>query len=153
LGYFARINDQEAIPLIEERLAKSDDKSGSSIFFYLTRVNFTEGMENLLRKRLESDESDVASTASYYLSKYGGKENKKLIETRHNRWLKEWGERDQELDNPKADATTRNQAMLQVNLLESLIGAKSWNLSKAEIYQLKLKCVTQTCRQYFGNRE
>jgi len=80
LAYLVRHNDQEAIPLIEERLAKSGEKSGSHIFFHLTRINFPKGLEKILRKRLESDNSEVAETAAYYLSKYEGRENKLLIE-------------------------------------------------------------------------
>ena len=152
LGYFIRHNE-EAISLIEERLAKSGDNSGGSIFFNITKINFPEfpkSLEKLLRKRLEGDDPSPAGTASYYLSRYGDEKNKKLIEERYRRWLKEWRDRAAELNNPNADAAIKNQAMFEINVVESLIGAKNWKLSVLETKQLKSMCVTQTCRQRFS---
>ncbi len=39
LAYLIRHNEKEIIPVIEERLAKSGEKSGSNVFYNLTRIN------------------------------------------------------------------------------------------------------------------
>lgn len=153
LSYLLRHNDKEAVPLIEDRLAKSGEKSGSHVFYNLTRINFPEALETILRKRLESEVPEVAGTASYYLSKYPNPENRKLIEKRHEKWLKEWAARKAELDDPNAGAEIRNQVMLQIELLNSLLRTESWKPSDAERSQLILKCVTETCRRNFISRD
>lgn len=152
LAYLVRHNDQEAIPLIEERLTKWGEISGSNIFYHLTGISLPEGLEKIFRQRLESADPEIAATAAYYLSKYPNKENRKLIEKRHEQWLKEWEGRAAELEDPKTNAKIKSQVMLQITLLDSLIMTKQWNLSDTEIYQLKLKCVSQFCRQHFSVR-
>ena len=152
LSYLARHNDEETIPLIEEQLSKSGDRSGSNVFYTITKTGFTKGMETLLQKRLESDEPETAGSAAYYLSKYGGAENKSLIEKRYNRWLAKWRGRESELENPDASQTVRSEPMFQVNLLEALIRAEKWKLSETEISRLKLTCLTENCRRHFSIR-
>ena len=152
LSYLARHNDEETIPLIEEQLSKSGDRSGSNIFYSLTKTGFTKGMEKLLQKRLESDEPQTASSAAYYLSKYGSEENKPLVEKRYNRWLKKWSGRQSELENPDASATIKSEPMFQINLLEALIRAEKWKLSETEISRFKLTCLTENCRRHFSIR-
>ncbi|MDQ3131247.1 MAG: hypothetical protein M3Q99_10870 [Acidobacteriota bacterium] len=151
LAYLIRQNCKEIIPLIEDRLAKQGDKSGSNVFYNLTQINLPEGLEKILKNRLESDDSETAGTAAYYLSKYGGRENKSLIEKRYNRWLAKWRGRGSELENPDATAAIKSEAMFQVNLVESLIRTDKWKLSETELKQLKLTCLTENCRRYFGN--
>ncbi|HEX8638823.1 MAG TPA: hypothetical protein VF692_12215 [Pyrinomonadaceae bacterium] len=152
LSYLARHNDRETMPLIEEQLNKSGDPSGSNIFYSLTKTGFTKGMEKLLQKRLESDEPQTVGSAAYYLSKYGGKENKSLIEKRYNRWLEKWIERRAELENPDAGAAIKSESMFQINLLEALIRAEKWKLPETEISRLKLTCLTENCRRHFSLR-
>ncbi len=89
LSYLARHNDEATLPLIEEQLNKSGDRTGSNFFYTVTKTGFSKGMEKLLQKRLADDDEQVAGTAAYYLSKNGGEENKSLIEKRYNRWLAE----------------------------------------------------------------
>jgi len=151
LAYLIRHNEKEIIPVIEERLAKSGEKSGSNVFYNLTRINLPEGLEKILKNRLENDDPETAGTAAYYLSKYGGKENKMLIEKRYNRWLAKWSGRAAELENPEASAAVKSEAMFQVNLVESLIRNDKWKLSEAELNRLKLTCLTEDCRRRFSN--
>lgn len=152
LSYLTRHNDEEAMPLIEELLNKSGDRSGSSIFYYLTKMGFSAGLEKLLQKRLESDEPEIAGNAAYHLSKHESKENKLLIEKRYNRWLMKWSKRQSELENPEANQAVRSEPMFQINLLEALIRAEKWQLSEAEVSRLKLTCLSENCRRYFNNR-
>jgi hypothetical protein len=152
LGYFAKHNPTEGIRLTDERISKLGEDADSNIFYSITKVGFPKGFEKYLQKRLTTDIPGAVDNAAYRLAKYGGKKNRKLIEERHARWLKEWSPRAAELDDPKTDPKIRRQAMVQINLIESLINAKSWKLSEIEIKQLKLSCVTQNCRQFFSIR-
>ncbi len=152
LSYLARHNDEETIPLIEAQLSKSGDSSGSNVFYSLTKTGFSKGLENLLQQRLESDEPQTASTAAYYLSKYGSPENKSLIEKRYNRWLAKWSKRQSELENPEANQAIKNEAMFQLSFLESLTESEKWKLAETEISRLKQTCLTEACRRRFTIR-
>jgi len=152
LSYLARHNDGETLPLIEEQLNKSGDRSGSNFFYTVTKTGFTNGMEKLLQKRLGSDDEQIAGTAAYYLSKHGGGENKSLIEKRYNRWLGKWSGRGAELGNPDAGAEIKGEAMFQINLLEALIRAENWKLPETEMNRLKLTCLTDNCQRNFTAR-
>ena len=152
LSYLARHNDGETLPLIEEQLNKSGDRSGSNFFYTVTKTGFTNGMEKLLQKRLGSDDEQIAGTAAYYLSKHGGGENKSLIEKRYNRWLGKWSGRGAELGDPDAGAEIKGEAMFQINLLEALIRAENWKLPETEMNRLKLTCLTDNCQRNFTAR-
>jgi hypothetical protein len=157
-GYFTRINDKEVIPLIEKRIAQSKvDKSGSYIFYTMTRFEagdkllpITKGFQEFLRKRLESDDPSIAGTSASLLWEYPNKENHKLIQKRYDRWLKEWGGRGTELENPKTDDSIKSQAQLQISLLIALVWLNKWKLTDNEINNLRLTCLTQACRENFN---
>ena len=149
LSYLARHNDEATLPLIEEQLSKSGDRTGSNFFYTVTKTGFTPGMEKLLQKRLGSDDEQIAGAAAYYLSRNGSEENKSLIEKRYNRWLGKWRGRGAELGNSDAGTEIQGEAMLQINLLEALIRADKWKLPETEINRLKLTCLTDNCRRYF----
>lgn len=150
LSYLARHNDEETLPLIEEQLSKSGDRTGFNFFYTVSKTGFSKGMEKLLQKRLADDDEQIAGTAAYYLSKNGGGENKSLIEERYNRWLAKWSGRGAELENPNASAEVKGEAMFQVNLLEALIRADKWKLADEEISRLKLTCLADDCRRRFS---
>lgn len=151
LSYLARHNDDEALPLIEERLNESGDRSGFNIFYTLTKTGFSRGMEKLLQKRLDDGDEQIAGTAAYYLSRHGGAENKSLIEKRYERWLGKWSGRAAELNNPDAGAEIKGESMFQATLVEALIRAANWKLSETETSRLKLTCLTDGCRRNFAS--
>ncbi len=148
LGYFARLNDKEAVSLVEEALAKIGNGSEFSLLTSLTEVNFPKGVADFFRKRLAAN-NETTGTAAYLISKYGDESDKSLIRARYNRWLKEWSGRTAELDAADYSSPTGVQKMLQVSLLEALIRAEAWKLPAAEIEQLKQSCLTAICRQTF----
>lgn len=152
LGYFARYNEAQAMPLIEQALAGLQPGQDSSFLLDLTRSNYPEAVDTLLRKRLESDEPEVVSSAAYVMSQRGPAEGKELIRARLERWLSEWRGRIAELEATGADAQMMAQRMVQVNLIEALMLGKSWKLPEAEAKQLQQSCITQTCRQHFRVR-
>ena len=137
LSYLARHNDEATLPLIEEQLNKSGDRTGSNFFYTVTKTGFSKGMEKLLQKRLADDDEQIAGTAAYYLSKNGGEENESLIEKRYDNWFEKWKERGSELENPNAASEVKGEAMFQINLLEALIRAEKWKLPELEMNRLK----------------
>jgi hypothetical protein len=149
IGYFARYNDREAVALLEQALATLGNGDPFSLFGDLTRMNYPPAFDDFFRKRLASDDLQTASGAAYLMSKYGGAANKELIEARLDRWLKEWSGRAAELDAQDAGDKIKYQAILQTSLIESLLNAKSWKLSEAEIRRLKQSCLTEACRRRF----
>jgi hypothetical protein len=117
----------------------------------LTRSNYPQAVGDLLRKRLEGEEPQAVGTAAYVMSQHGPAEDRRLIEARLDRWVKEWGKRGAELD---ADRTDPNiiQSMVEVNLLVSLEMGKAWKLPEEKIKQLKQGCITRACREHFQIR-
>lgn len=125
LGYFTKHNAAEGIRLIDERIGKLGEDGDSTILYSVTKMGFPGGLKKYLQKRLATDIPGAVDNAAYRLAKYGSKKNRKLIEERHDRWLCEWQGRGAELDDPKTDPKIRRQSMVQINLIESLINAKS----------------------------
>jgi hypothetical protein len=151
LGYFARHNEIEAIPLIELALAKLEPGQDLSFLVDLTRSNYPQAVGDLLRRRLEGEEPQAVSTAAYVMSQHGPIEDRKLIEARLDRWMKEWGKRGAELDVASTD-TNSVQRMVEINLIEALLLGKAWRLSEEKIKELKQSCVTRACREHFQIR-
>jgi len=151
LGYFARYNETQAIPLIEQALAELGPGQDLSFLTDLTRSNYPQAVDDLLRKRLEGEEPQAVGTAAYVMSQHGPAEDGRLIEARLDRWVKEWGKRSAELD---AAATDTNivQSMVEVNLIVSLELGKAWKLPEEKIKQLKQGCITRACREHFQIR-
>ena len=156
LGYFARHNGEEAVELTGQALAKLGNESYFGLFTSLTKMNYSPKVNEFFRKILDGNDSQMAGTAAYLMSKYGDLENRKFIQARYDRWLKEWSGRAAELDraennNAEPDSKIRLEGILQMSLIEALITAKAWKLSDAEIEKLKKTCVTRICRRRYPN--
>lgn len=149
LSYFARYNEKQAMPLIEQALAELQPGQVLIFFIELTRANYSDGVDAILQKRLEGDEPEAVSTAAYIMAKRGPATARQLIEARLNRWLNQWRGRSAELD---ALPDGGLQKMVQVNLIEALLISKSWKLSDEQVKQLKQSCITDACRQHFPIR-
>jgi len=65
LAYFARYNDKEAIPLIEERLNKLSGYADSTVFYNITTIDLSLGLERFLQKRLETGSLDAATALTF----------------------------------------------------------------------------------------
>jgi hypothetical protein len=152
LGYFARHNDKEAMGLIEKRLGEIKQNPISFFFYGLVKVNFTNGMEQILKKAYQNENLNEAGTAAYYLSQYGGKENREFIERRYLRWVNEWMSRRADFDNPILEKAMQKQKGFQVNVVSALKSAKSWKLNEAELNRLKETCFSKDCLRYFPEK-
>jgi len=142
LAYLAKQNEPEALPLIEEALNSVPPEQEFNFLPELTRLYFSEGIDALLRKRLESDAPQVASTTAYLISLHGPESDQKVLEARLERWRKEWADR-------VAGDEINLQGTVERELVYGLIHAKAWKLSPERIKELQQSCVTKYCSQNF----
>lgn len=142
LAYFARYNENEALPLIDQVLTGIEPGQDFNFLPDLARLYYSDGIDGVLRKRLESDEPRAVSTAAYLMSKYGPAGDQQVIEARLERWRKEWGSR-------AAEAQANLQGTAEREMVEALIRAKSWKASPERVKELEQGCVTDFCRQNF----
>jgi len=142
LAYFARYHEPEALPLIEEALANIEPGQDSNLLPDLTRLYYSDGVNSLLRKRLESDEPQKVGLAAYLISLHGSAADEKVIEARLERWRKEWGDR-------RVEAESNLQGTVERELITALSRSKSWKLSAERVKELQQSCITQICRQTF----
>lgn len=150
LGYLARWNEAQAMPLVERAAAEIGGGMDSSFFLDLTASHTPAPVLELVRKRLEGDDPQAVGAAAYVLSQRGTAADAPLVEARLERWLKEWGGRTAELDG--ADQKFSAQSMAQVNLMWALLNGKAWKLPEEKARRFKEGCVTHLCRQNFQIR-
>jgi hypothetical protein len=145
LAYLVKHNEAEALPLIERAIAET--KSGEDVTFLpeLTKYHYSDAIDALLRKRLESNDPHTAGTAAYLISLHGPAEDQKIIEARLERWKKDWGGR-------PAEAETNLQFTVERELIMALTHAKSWKLSEGRYKELRQSCVTKGCKETFGSQ-
>jgi hypothetical protein len=142
LAYLAKHNETEALPLIEVTMSQVSPDEDFNFLPPLTRLLYSDAIDGLLRKRLESDEPQVVSTAAYLMSLHGPAKDQKVIEARLERWQKEWRHR-------PAEADASLQGIAERELIMALGQAKSWKLAPEEVKELQQQCVTRICRQNF----
>jgi hypothetical protein len=143
LAYFARYNEPEALPLVEQTLEALEPGQDFNFLPEFTRLYYSDEIGTLLVKRLESNEPQTASTAAYLLSLHGRTGDVKVIEARLERWRKEWGNRAEEAD-------TNLQGIVERELIMALISGKAaWKLSPERVKELRQSCITRLCRQNF----
>ena len=152
LGYFERYNPAQSAPLVVSALAELPPGQEQAFLVELTRSNYNDSIEALLRTRLEESEPYVVGTAAYVLSLHGAESDRTLIEARLARWQKEWGGRVAELDAEGSDAALSAQGMVEVNLVSALLLGERWKLTDEESHRLKNSCMTQACKRYYSNR-
>ena len=142
LAYFARYNENEALPLVEQVLAGLEPGQDFNFLPNLTRLYYSDGIDGVLRKRIESDEPHAVSTSAWLMGKYGPAGDQQVIEARLERWRKEWGSR-------AAEAQANLQGTAEREMVEALMRARSWKVSPERVRELEQGCVTDFCRQNF----
>ena len=145
LAYFAKHNEQEALPLVEKALSELEIEQGNWLLDALTKLTFSTGIDSILKQRLELDEPAAASHAAYLISKYGPASDEKVLLARLERWSKEWRDR-------AAEADTNLQGTVERELMLGLISAKSWKLSEERVAELRRSCVSKYCRESVQRR-
>lgn len=140
LAYFAKHNDREAGPLIEEAVAELKPGDYPQILSDITTLYYSESMSVLLKKIVETDDPPMASHAAYLIGKHGSPGDEKLLEARLKRWQEQWRDRILEAD-------AQHQGQIERELIYALINGKSWKLTSERVRELQASCATQLCKQ------
>jgi hypothetical protein len=142
LAYLAKQNEREALPLIEQQLAELPANQEFNFLPQLTSLYYSDGIEAILRKRVESDQPEIASTTAYLIGKYGDANSRKILEARLERWRQEWGAKPLEAD-------ANQQGRIESELVSALNSAKDGRIAPERVKELQQSCITKICKQRF----
>jgi hypothetical protein len=140
LAYLAKQNEPETLALIEQSLVDLPPEQDFNFLPKLTKLYYSAGIGELVKKRLETSEPHAASNAAYLLGVHGMAGDEAVLQARLERWRKEWGDRISE-----ADANL--QGMIEREVVYALVHGKSWKLSLERVKELQQSCVSKFCRQ------
>ena len=140
LAYFAKYNEREAIPLIEQAVADLQPGEYPQVLSDVTALYYSDAIDDLLQKLMERDDPAMASHAAYLIGVHGSAGDEKLLEARLKRWQEQWRDR-------VADADAKQQGQIERELIYALIHGKSWKLSPERVRELQTSCLTQMCKQ------
>lgn len=140
LAYFAKHNDREAGPLIEQAVAELKPGEYPQILSDMTALYYSESMSVLLKKIVQTDDAPMASHAAYLIGKHGSPGDEKLLEARLKRWQEQWRDRILEAD-------AQHQGQIEREIIYALINGKSWKLTPERVRELQTSCATQLCKQ------
>jgi len=140
LAYFAKHNEREALPLIEQAISELKPDQDPAVLRELTALYYSEAIGVLVKKLLATDDRSYASNAAYLIGLHGSADDKEVLEARLKRWQEEWGNRVVEADD-------QQQGRIERELVWALIHGKSWKLSPERQRELQIGCITQMCKQ------
>lgn len=140
LAYFAKHNEREAIPLIEQAISELKPDQDPAVLRELTALYYSEAIGVLVKKLLATDDRAAASLAAYLIGLHGSADDEQVLEARLKRWYEEWGNR-------VAEADAQHQGRIERELIYALIHGKSWKLSPERVRELQMGCITQLCKQ------
>ena len=140
LAYFAKHNEREAIPLIENVVSEFKPGQNSWVLAELTALYYSDAIGAILKRLLETDDYAHASHAAYLIRREGTAGDERLLEARLKRWREEWRYR-------VAEADAQHQGQLERELIHGLIYGKSWKLPPEQIEALKKSCITKLCKE------
>ena len=140
LAYFAKHNEREAIPLIEQAISELKPGAHHSFLSGITSLYYSESIGVLLKKVLETDDLDLVSYVAYLLGKHGLAGDEQILEARLKRWREQWRDR-------IAEADAQHQGRIERELISALIKGNSWKLPPDRVRELQSSCLTQLCKQ------
>jgi hypothetical protein len=146
LAYFAKHNEREAMPLIEEAVTDLQLREYPQMLTEVTALYYSDAIGALLKQLLDGDDVRLVTHAAYLIGVHGSASDQRLLEARLKRWREQWSER-------VADADAQQQGQIERELINALINSKSWKLPAERVRELQLSCVTQMCRQANGVRQ
>lgn len=140
LAYFAKHNEQEAIPLIEQAVSELKPGGYPAVLRDITELYYSKSIGAVLKKLLDTDDIAFASNAAYLIGRHGYAGDERVLEARLTRWQEEWRDR-------LVEADAQHQGRIERELIHALINGKSWKLSTERVRQLQTGCMTQLCKQ------
>jgi hypothetical protein len=140
LAYFAKHNEREAIPLIEQAISELKPDDDPAVLRELTALYYSDAIGVLVKQLLATNEISLASTAAYLIGLHGSPDDQKVLEARLKRWQEEWSNR-------MAEADEQQQGRIESELIWALSHGNSWKLPPERMRELKMGCITQMCKQ------
>src|SRR6185503_12877171 len=113
LAYFAKHNEREAIPLIEQAISELKPGEDPAVLRELTALYYSDAIGVLVKQLLTTDDLALASTAAYLIGLHGSPDDQKVLEARLKRWQEEWGNR-------MAEADEQHQGRIESELIWAL---------------------------------
>ena len=139
LAYFAKHNEREALPLIEQAVSELKPDQDPAVLRELTALHYSEAIGVLVKRLLATDDRSWASNAAYLIGLHGSADDKEVLEARLKRWQDEWRNRVVEADD-------QQQGRIERELIWALIHGNSWKLPPERQRELQLGCITQMCQ-------
>jgi hypothetical protein len=140
LAYFAKHNEREALPLIEQAISELKPDEDPAVLRELTALYYSEAIGVLVKKLLVTDDRSWASNAAYLIGLHGSADDKQVLEARLKRWQEEWGNR-------VVEADEQQQGRIESELVGALIHGESWKLPPERLRELQMGCLTQMCKR------
>ena len=140
LAYFAKHNEREAMPLIEQAVAELKPGEYPQVLSDLTALYYSDAIGALLKKLMDTDDPARASHAAYLIGVHGSAGDEQVLEARLKRWREQWRDR-------VVEADTQQQGQVERELIYALVNGKSWKLSPERVRELRTSCLTQLCKQ------
>jgi len=140
LAYFAKHNEREAMPLIEQAVADLQPGEYPQVLSDVTTLYYSDAIGELLKKLMETEDPVLASHAAYLIGVHGSAGDEKLLEARLKRWREQWRDR-------VAEADAKQQGQIERELIDALVSGKSWKLPPERVRELRASCLTKMCKQ------
>jgi hypothetical protein len=140
LAYFAKYNEREALPLIEQAIAELKPEQDPAVLRHLAALHYSEAVGVLVKKLLATDDRTWVGSAAYLMGLHGSADDKEVLEARLKRWQEEW-------KNRVAEADDQQQGRIETELVWALIHGNSWKLPPERLRELQMGCITQMCKQ------
>ncbi len=158
LAYLFRIGDRTAGKLLSSELWDRKDDCGGQVLRSLHAIRYSDELLPIASKALNSPNASTVTQAALFLGEHGSPSSQDLLWQRLESLWTAWRDRGAELQVAPMNFSTdsnpaRQAAQLEQALASALAHAKNWQLSPAEIDQLRSGCLTDACREVAnGNR-
>jgi len=140
LAYLLKHNEDETLSLISQTLEELKPEQEVNFLPKLAELYYSEALGDLIKKRLESDEPQIASNAAYLIGKHGVAGDEQVLFKRLALWRSVWRDR-------LSEAEATHQGMIEREIVWALTNGKSWQLSADKVKELKVSCLTEMCKQ------
>ena len=149
LAYFLRVNEKEALDLIERALqpaATTGCRHG--LLQALAELRWTPVLQKVAFAHLWDSDAEVAGNAATMLGEHGSSEAEGTLWKRLEAWSEQWRGHASELRETPIDRQNPNwpQIVFENNLALALVNGKAWELSLAQRSHVVNLCVTAACR-------
>jgi hypothetical protein len=141
LAYLLRVDPETARPRLEAAIAARGDEftaCNHQLFTEVADMRQDPLLEELAIRALDDDDPEVAANAAKFLGQYGSTSAEQKLWERLTQWSEKWKDKAGELryvmgdDNPNY-----HQRQLGSNLVEAIIGAKSWIVDESKLRRLR----------------